>query len=314
METRELGGLAFRCLEGCGFCCTFQPELSTLELGRLRRAVKGLRVVSDGERSYLGLHNKCGACTLLERRNCTQYDLRPAHCRYFPFHVHFAPKPEVNVNYTCRGVERAAGGDLSSAFASSVTANAKRDEWARHEEESRDTYAEFERRAKRAGAWGAVAPPARVTAGAHDHALEPFGAADITKRPFYLAPDLAWLTFEREGADKLVVLEMDEKGALSRRGELLRATLDDDAGAQLPYLQRLARRGAFAGSVFAIVDASDYETSVEDATRERLDEIGADLLLRASLVRQLGARDVADETARFYDSQFLDAPTIGAWL
>lgn len=342
MRSSELQGLTFRCLEGCGFCCTFQPELSTLELGRLRRAVKGLRVVSDGERNYLGLHNKCGACTLLERRNCMQYDLRPAHCRYFPFHVHFSPGPEVSVNYTCRGVERVASGDLRAAFEASVmTTASKRDEWARHEAASRAAYAEFERRAKRAGAWGPVVARTSVTAGALDVALAPFGAEDVTKRPFYLTPDLKWLTFERAGDARLTVLEMDEKGAFASRGDV-RASLDDDAAIHLPYLQRLVERGAFAGSVYALVDESGYESSVEDATRERLDEIGADLLLRASIVRQLGATDVApldgsasrtgalapsasaartltpevlaDETARFYDSQFLDAPTIGAWL
>jgi Fe-S-cluster containining protein len=320
MESRELDGLTFRCLEGCGFCCTFQPELSTLEMGKLRRATKSLKVVSDGERNYLGLHNKCGACTLLERRNCTQYDLRPAHCRYFPFHVHFAPFAEVNVNYTCRGVARAPGADLRAAFASSVTATAKRDEWARHETASRAAYAEFERRAKRAGAWSAIPAPTEVRAGPLDVALAPFGAADITKRPFYLTADLEWLTFERQGDARLTVLEMDEKGALLARGDV-KAALDDDAAIHLPYLQRLVARGAFAGSVYALVDESSYETTVADATCERLDEIGADLLLRASIVRQLGTSGIAltpavlaDETARFYDSQFLDAPTIGAWL
>ncbi|HWH08276.1 MAG TPA: YkgJ family cysteine cluster protein, partial [Candidatus Thermoplasmatota archaeon] len=155
LHAEELRGSTFTCLPGCGFCCTFPPEVSTRELALLRKRLP-VRVTSDGERSHLALHNKCGACTLLERRECQAYDLRPAHCRYFPFHVHFAPDPEVYVNYTCRGVARAGDGDLTAAFRASVLAVARPDEWARHEQAARETYGEFERRARRAGAWGDV--------------------------------------------------------------------------------------------------------------------------------------------------------------
>lgn len=328
LASRELENATFACIPTCGFCCTFQPEASNRELALLRKRMGQVKVVSDGGRSYLGLHNKCGACTLLERRECQAYDLRPKHCRYFPFHVHFAETPEVYVNYTCRGVERHGVLDLSAPFRASVLDVASEDEWREHELAARETYGEFERRARRAGAWGDVAAATSRELGRGaaifddadlDFALAPFDAQDVAKRPFYLAPDLQWLTFARED-DALQLLEMDEKGNLDPRG---RIDLDPRAplptphrSALLPYVARLAARRAFAGSVYAIVDESAYESTVDEATRERFAQVAGDLTLRARilLATGVGVEDLAEETERFYDSTFLDAPTIGGWL
>lgn len=339
LHAAELSGTAFTCLPGCGFCCTFPPEVSTREQALLRKRVP-VRVTSDGDRSYLALQNACGACTLLQRRECQAYDLRPAHCRYFPFHVHFAPEPEVYVNYTCRGVTRVEGGDLTAAFRASVLSVARPDDWARHERAARETYGEFERRARRAGAWGdpgdvlrqadfdALGTLKGILAAAsrageptdadelHAQAMAPFEAEDVTKRPFHLAEDLAWLTFERKG-DALAVLEMDETGALAPRRTLAGFDAWADPPAPLgSVLRRLARRGSFAGSVYALVDDRDYGMTVEEATWARLAEVGADLAARARVLDALGVprERLADEADRFHDSAFLDAPTIGGWL
>lgn len=340
LHAGELGGAAFTCLPGCGFCCTFPPEVSTRELALLRKRVP-VKVTSDGERSYLALQNKCGACTLLQRRECQAYDLRPAHCRYFPFHVHFAPEPEVYVNYTCRGVSRVPGGDLTPAFRASVLANAREDEWAAHERAARETYGEFERRARRAGGWGDVGAVLRqadwsalvtlrgILAAAsradeptdpealHEDAMAPFAAEDVTKRPFHLARDLKWLTFARRGAT-LDVLEMDETGRLAgvRSLDGFDAWQDVPAPGLGKVLQRLTQRRAFAGSVYALVDDHDYAMTVEQATWARLAEVGSDLAVRARVLHALGEpmETLADEADRFHDSAFLDAPTIGGWL
>lgn len=352
METRELDGVTFACLEGCGFCCTFQPEVSTRELALLRARFrpKPLAVTSDGTRTYLGLQNKCGACTLLERRACTAYDLRPAHCRYFPFHVHFGETTEAYVNYTCRGVVRsdateAPAGGLHAAFDAAVLQSARADAMTAQADEARATYAEFKRRAMKAGAWGdarAVAADATRAGGAMftarwlqeavgragedapldglvQDALAPFGADDVTKRPFYLAPDLRWITFETTPA--LRALEMDERGDLRPIADLGDLAGWSDlappaADALAAYVQRLTQRGVFAGGVYAIVDDTDYESTVEEATWWRLVEVVVDLAVRARVLVAMGtpADRLADETARFYDSTFLDAPTIGGFL
>lgn len=127
-DVRELHGLRFACLEGCGFCCTFTPEVATDELARLRLRFPALPVVQkeDGGQR-LAFQGGCGACTLLKARRCTAYDDRPAHCRYFPFHVHFGPEPEALVNRSCRGVEADPAGHLGDAFAAQVAAVAPAD-------------------------------------------------------------------------------------------------------------------------------------------------------------------------------------------
>lgn len=345
----ELEDVAFACLEGCGFCCTFQPEVTTRELALLRARFKPkpVAVSVGGDRQYLQLQNKCGACTLLERRGCTAYDLRPQHCRYFPFHLHFADEPEAYVNYTCRGVERREGGDLHAPFERNVLGNATPEEIARHSALARETYGAFERKARRANVWGSVeavvqealaAGPAVFGAtwlaraskrGGEDltpddlleEAFEPFEAETVTRRPFYLAPDLKWITFSRASEDALAVLEMDEAGQLLplARVDGLYPWQDLPAPVAeglLPYLLRLTRRRLFAGSVYAIVDDSRYKTSVEEATWWRLVEIVSDLALRARVLLAMGVPQdrVADETARFYDSAFLDSETIGGFL
>ncbi|GEM_PF-5654401 len=342
MRAAELADRRFACLEGCGFCCTFQPEASGRELALLRARLKprALPVTVGDGRTYLGLQNKCGACTLLERRQCTQYDLRPAHCRYFPFHLHFAEEPEVYVNYTCRGVERAPGGDLAPAFQAGVLANAPAGEIERHERQARETYGAFQRKARRAGAWGdadAVVDSADLAAlltrsgleaalrrggdesdadEAWEDALAPFAEEDVTRRPFYLAPDLRWLTFARDGS-ALDVLEMDERGDLHPRGRVEGIAGWRDAPADLaPYFRSLAARRLFVGSVYALVDEEEYAIGVEPATWLRLAEVTADVAVRARVLAALGtpADRLADETARFYDSAFLDSPTIGGFL
>lgn len=350
METRELADRRFRCLEGCGFCCTFQPEVSTRELALLRARFRPKPVaVAVGEgRSYLQLQNKCGACTLLTRRGCSAYDLRPAHCRYFPFHVHFGETPEVYVNWTCRGVEEAPGGDLSPEFQASVLSVASQDEVKEHERAARETYGAFRRKARKAGAWGETAPVveaalaegARVftaawveaacarggeptpAAEALADALAPFQAEEVTKRPFFLAPDLRWLTFEAEAAPGAFrVLQMDEAGALAPAGRVAGLDAWEDlpspvAEGLVPYLRRLTGRQIFTGGVYALVDDAEYEVTVEQAAWLRLAEVVVDLAVRARVLRALGTSeaDLPAEVARFYDSTFLDAPTIGGFL
>lgn len=343
LNAAELEGKTFSCLEGCGFCCTFQPEASQRELARLRArlAPASLAVVVGDGRAYLGLQNKCGACTLLARRTCQAYDLRPAHCRYFPFHVHFGERAEVYVNETCRGVERSAGNALRAPFEQAVLANAKPEEMAQQARAAQEAYATFRRNARKAGVWSdpaaALADATRDLAltGAWmakalrhaeedlmpddmvEDALAPFSAQDVTKRPFYLAKDLRWLTFD--GPTRL--MEMDEAGQLAFVRDLPPITgwADVDpviaAGLQA-YALRLTQRDVFLGSVFAVVDDMDYETSVAEATWWRLAEVVADIAVRARVLLAIGVPpdEVAGETVRFYDSTFLDSSTIGGFL
>lgn len=347
IDTRELHGLRYACIEGCGFCCTFTPEVATEELARLKQRFPKLTVVQEpGEdRMHLPFQGGCGACTLLAARRCTAYDDRPAHCRYFPFHVHFGPEPEAIVNRSCRGVEPADGSaDLAGEFRSQVLAVAPTGAVERHAGEAREVYAEFEANAREAGAWGdaRAATEARLAEGPNlltpegmaaaagsrdaveallEDAWEPFDAEDAVARPFHLTSDLRWLCFRLDGGGLVAVEEMQEDGSLRPAQRLVQPVgVPRLPSAVLPALHaqlaRLVRRGVFLGQVYDAVDDLDYAVPVEEAARARVLGIAVELVLRAALLKSLGVPEdqVASEAGRFEDSAFLDHPTIGGWL
>lgn len=345
MNTRELSGVRYACLEGCGFCCTFTPEVATDELARLRQRFPKLPVVrhEGSDRTHLAFQGGCGACTLLQARRCTAYEDRPAHCRYFPFHLHFGPEPEVIVNRCCRGVEPTAGGDVSEEFRTQLLDVAPSGAIAAHVEAARAIFAEFEANARAAGAWGdaraaadallaqgpALLTPEGITGAAGEaqavgalleDAWDPFGAEDAVARPFHLTSDLRWLSF-RTAKSLLAVEEMQEDGSLTPSARLVRPLgLPRLAPAVLAGLHqelgRIVGRGVFVGQAYAAVDELDYEVPVAQAARARLLGVAVELVLRAAILRALGVPegDLAAEAGRFEDSAFLDHATIGGWL
>jgi Fe-S-cluster containining protein len=328
MERGELRGLRYRCLEGCGFCCTFTPEVAHDELARLRRAFPRLPVArGEGGGLHLAFQGGCGACTLLARRACTAYDLRPAHCRYFPFHVYFGRRTEAYVNRTCRGVEPDPAGDLAAEFGQQVLAVAKPHAILEHERQARRVHAAFQANAEEAGAWGDVdAAAQRALADSClwetadlEAAWAPFAEEDVVARPFHLAADLRWLTFEDRGG-ALQPLRMEEDGSLAAEGAPVAKAVAPLAPATLGQLHatlaRLVGRDHFAGTVFDAVDGSGYALGVEAAAAARVQRMAADLRVRCALLRGLGVdeAELAAEAERFYDAAFLDAPTIGGWL
>lgn len=347
METRELRGLRYRCLEDCGFCCTFTAEVAEPELAQLRGRFPKLPVTRRDGMMLLGLQGGCGACTLLKERKCTAYDLRPAHCRYFPFHVYFGRRTEAYVNRSCRGVEVAADGDLAREFKAQVTDALPSYRLKVEQERAAKVHREFESNARAADAWGDVDaevrrllargaswfdpaswPPTPTgqadEAGSPDEAwqvaLAPFGSDDAVARPFHLAADLTWYAF-RGGTDGLAVDRMAEGGQMAPVADLGRF----DAWPALPepvraglfgVLQRLATRDLLAGSIFHMVDDTEYAITVADAAEVRFADMAASLAVRADVLHRMGVpwSDVPAEAERFYDSAFLDHPTIGGWL
>jgi len=347
LETHELTGVAYRCLEGCGFCCTFTAQVSDAELVRLRSKFPALPVTRTEGTTLLGLQGGCGACTLLKDRKCTAYDERPAHCRYFPFHVYFGRRMEAYVNRCCRGVEVSPAGDLRAEFEGQVLAIAPPFRLRKEQEKATKVHAAFERKARAAGVWGDVdAEITRMLArgpawfdpstwpptptGADDEAgspgeawqvaLAPFGAEDAVARPFHLPADLQWLGFQG-GAEGIVAQHLADGGQLAPFQDLgsfpgwpdLPAAVRDGLFA---VIARLATRDLLAGSIYHLVDDTDYAIGVTDATEVRFADMAAALAVRADILHRLGVpwEAVPAEAERFYDSAFLDHPTIGGWL
>lgn len=341
LDRRELADKSFTCLPGCGFCCTFQPEVSVVELRGLRKALPYVQLSMHRDRTYLGLQGDGGACVLLKDRQCSAYEQRPAHCRFFPFHVYFGERAEVYVDLTCRGVVAAPGATLDKAFAES---GAEAAALASPEAaEARKAHRLFREKATAEEVWQSPAGAlARVVATADvlteastletlaKAAGEPASADDLVAsaleawdgpvkaRPFWLTGDLRWLTFERDG-DGLGVLEMQEGGGLERHGRVDGLARHATPPAPLgDYARLLFGRHVFLGSAYARVDDHGYDFGVEEAIAARAGEIGADLALRARLVAALMPQatplEVAHEVTRFYDADFLDSDTIGAFV
>jgi Fe-S-cluster containining protein len=343
----ELAGLGYRCLEDCGFCCTFTPEANPPELAKLRARFPQLPVTKSGSMTLLAAQGGCGACTLLKGKRCTAYDDRPAHCRYFPFHVYFGRRTEVYVNRSCRGVEPAPARNLETEFEAQVLANTKSFRLEKEQERADSVHKAFRAAAKQAGMWGDVDAevarqlqrgpawfqpgtwPATPT-GAPDEAgspqeawqlaLAPLGSEDAMVRPYHLGEDLRWLGFRLQDGG-IVAETLTEDGRLEHFSSLgpMEGWPDLPAPVQVGLvgvMQRLAGRDLLAGSVYHLVDETGYEVSVADAAVIRLGDIAADLALRAGVLHRLGIpwEKVTAEAERFYDTAFLDLPTIGGWL
>lgn len=340
MDLTDLRGLRYSCLEGCGFCCTFTPEVSSEELARLRTRFPALPVVAneDDGRQHIAFQGGCGACTLLQRRACSAYDLRPAHCRYFPFHVHFARTVTALVNRSCRGVEPDAAGDLAATFRQDVLAFAKAHELEASAQQARDVFVQYDANCKEAGvAADSVAVARTVVSGdlswpglrrlaaaigvpfdeLWQATLAPLGFEDVVSRPFYLARDLTWWTFEDAGGT-LSARQMDETGALGPAKPLRRPKTD--SGLTPEQLRRVVAffvgRAPFEGQVAWLVDDTDYQMPVADAARLRVLELALEAQWRAQVLWQLGVpqEGMEEEVKRFLDGAYLDAPTIAGWL
>jgi len=346
LDRRELADKSFTCLPGCGFCCTFQPEASPAELKALRATRTFIPVLVADGRTYLGLQGEHGACHLLKDRQCSAYADRPAHCRFFPFHVYFGERTEVYVDLSCRGVVDARGAALDRAFSESG-AEAAAAAHADGPSDARKAHRLFREKALAEDAWtdprGAIealrarapalatgAEVARLAEAAGESAtLDALAQAALSAfdgpvrtRPFWLDADLRWLTLDLDGADARLV-EMQEDGRLDERGRIEGLARHAEvptavAEALAPYARLLYARDVFRGSSFARVDDHGYAFGVAEAVHARAAEIGADLALRARVVAAvrpaLGPEQVAGEVARFYDADFLDSTTIGGFL
>jgi len=101
-----LDGLQFSCLDGCGYCCLFQPDLDADEEERVRDMGLSWAVTKShfSGSPALKLQGNGGACTFLRNGRCRIYPDRPHFCREFPFHVYLGERVQVIPNLSCRGL------------------------------------------------------------------------------------------------------------------------------------------------------------------------------------------------------------------
>lgn len=163
IDTSELKGKRFRCIEGCGLCCLCQPELLPPELktfkadSTLSKSV--VRSRFEPSKRSIAMVKNGGPCTLLKERKCTIYTLRPHFCRQFPVHSHLMWRIQLTPDYSCRGIWRDAWGaeteglvDLEK-FGLDEIGTYGNQRLEREVSESREVFDDFRRTAMDSGAW-----------------------------------------------------------------------------------------------------------------------------------------------------------------
>jgi len=127
LDTSELRGKSFQCLDNCAMCCLCQPELNEKELRAFEKANLTNWLTREHIRGHIAekpisikLQGDCGACHFLKNRRCTIYNLRPAFCNQFPVHVHALHRVQLNANLSCRGITE--GGNSLEQFGKTVLA------------------------------------------------------------------------------------------------------------------------------------------------------------------------------------------------
>jgi Fe-S-cluster containining protein len=125
IDTTELEGKAFSCIENCAMCCLCQPGLDVEEVTAFEKAGLTDGLTRENVQGYVSedptvikLQGSNGACHFLKDRSCTIYEQRPRFCRQFPVHVHALHRIQLNANLSCRGI--AEGGDTLGKFGSDV--------------------------------------------------------------------------------------------------------------------------------------------------------------------------------------------------
>lgn len=112
VDYSPLNEMKFNCLDKCGFCCTFQPELMKNEFNFYKKNIITRDAIISGsisdptakEKSSFSLQNKIGGCVFLKEKKCQIYDIRPLTCKTFPINIFFGWRIQLNPNMCCRGL------------------------------------------------------------------------------------------------------------------------------------------------------------------------------------------------------------------
>jgi Fe-S-cluster containining protein len=128
IDTSELAGKSFECLENCAMCCLCQPELNEEELRAFKKANLADSLTREHIQGYVAdeqiairLQGESGACHFLIDRRCTIYNMRPTFCRRFPVHVHALHRIQLNADLSCRGITD--GGNTLEKFGADILAS-----------------------------------------------------------------------------------------------------------------------------------------------------------------------------------------------
>jgi len=338
-DEAQLRFASFACRPGCGLCCYTSPRLSPSERTQLL-TIAPLEVSSNWT-TEIPARPEGGACMLLSDNRCRVHEGRPSPCAMFPVSVHLSWRAQASIVLSCPGVDlsllhgiRRGGEDAAptglarevAAAAAAVNRVAKAD---RDRIERR-----WFRAVREAESGGETVDGARTELLSHLPSVEPEDLGEESLPESSAGVDRLPMFFdERYGRVALAatsqgieVLVLDERGGAPERLATLppvelppRLTA---RGADLfdSYRRYFVARDAFVGMALAD-DSWDPATPISERLSGDLHEIGGTVLARARIRALLAggsgelldAEEVADGI-RATDADYLDRPTVGAWL
>lgn len=331
LDAADAEGLAFRCLEGCGFCCTTAPGLLP---GEERRFPHGLVERRPG--GALGLRLAGTACAALDdARRCGVYDARPSACRQFPVHLHALEDVQATLHRGCPGL--GASGDVTAAALVADAAGRLTPRAETEARRARENWREFRRRARLAGLWdepaelraavAAIAPRVgsrvaleRLYAAVEDgdlvasDAVAAFEAAEVETKADRILADVAEETFAGDlpqlvhpeglrwlratwasGRLALVEARSPAPARVSFALDDLPLWKVDDAArrAWADAVVRLAGRDLALGAAARLVDMTGYQVTFASAFLRVAADQSAGLALRTALLAAAAGKKVA---------------------
>ncbi|WP_407356184.1 YkgJ family cysteine cluster protein [Methanolobus sp. WCC5] len=337
-----LKGLRFKCLEGCGFCCSFPAEVRIWErnfpviLGKNREAFRNW----DEEHPWLNgiytfrQHNDRGACIFLEDdKRCGIYDSRALLCRTFPVKFFFGWRLQLYPSMSCRGFSKDEGSDMIY-LGKKAMGEIPPDRMDEMLERSGKMYESLPAKL------GNYVPPQilqkmlleyldTMSYGSwdvNDPAIMEFEAElssdNFIDLPVYLTEDLDWQLFKLENG-YVKRLQMNSKGETKYIGRIVYSDLTmkklsfEAIGAISAYLRLLVLTDHFIGVIYQkAIMQRDKRVQLADLALNELEKVRGIFLLKASLLaefkgQELITKKIVADTIVLYDSYLATVPAFG---
>lgn len=335
LDTALLLGASFTCRPGCALCCYTTPRVTDKERAQLIAIRPGPIASADG--SWIPSWPAGGACQMLHLQRCTVHAQRPSPCRQFPISVHLGARAQATLVVSCPGLTQspfqlAPGGQAPVGLEGELAAAHRSVETLSPAEADR-----IERRwnaaVRRAGLTESTLLELRERLRSGETRWEndewsdpglPSEEAGLEHLPLFHDEQLGRVALAASG-ERVAMLVLREQGGVDRRFELelpdQPPQLNEEAVAlEAEYRRLWLERDGFAGA--ALLRANDEgRRPLEEVLLEDLFEVLGAARARAFWRERLAgrsgvtlSRDALAAGIAATDADYLDRPTVGAWL
>lgn len=341
VDYSPLNEMNFNCLDECGFCCTYQPELMKNEFNfyknnKITRNALISGNISDPtakDKISFSLQNKIGACVFLKEKKCQIYNIRPLKCKTFPINIFFGWRIQLNPNMSCRGLwdgdKNISLSSIGQELFSSLHVNLIRQLF----HESRKYYNILPEKLK-----DNYIPPnefrnellknvekMRINPYAFFEEIKTDFKSNLTSQDFnglftHLTEDLDWHVFKLE-EDIIQRIQLEENGNFNivdaiNISNVDTKTISPEAMDLIKkYIELIVKRDNFIGSIY-LQSLSDGTESLLDSAIKNLKYISNILAINSSMLAEFYKMEAIDEKIVkegiiFTDGSISIAPTIG---